>query len=80
MLWDEQPVHLAYQPPASNTFSQNKPATGNQLAVLFSQNKSAPATSQTNRLKLLRKRDVPDVCTPTPSLGLDQRTATMHLN
>jgi hypothetical protein len=30
--------------------SQNKPATSNQPAVLFSQNKSAPATSQTNRL------------------------------
>jgi hypothetical protein len=26
-------------------FSQNKPATSNQPAVLFSQNKSAPATS-----------------------------------
>jgi hypothetical protein len=29
-------------------FSQNKSATSNQSAVLFSQNKSAPVTSQTN--------------------------------
>jgi hypothetical protein len=32
-----------------NLFSQNKPANNNQPAVLFSQNKSAPTTSQTNR-------------------------------
>jgi hypothetical protein len=31
-------------------FSENKPATSNQLAVLFSQNKSASVTSKTNRL------------------------------
>jgi hypothetical protein len=34
---------FAYQPPASSTFSQNKSATSNQPAVLFSQNKPAPA-------------------------------------
>jgi hypothetical protein len=38
-----QPVRLAYQTPASST--QNKPATSNQPAVLFSQNKPAPASS-----------------------------------
>jgi hypothetical protein len=32
-------------------FSQNKPATSNQSVVLFSQNESAPASSQTNRLE-----------------------------
>jgi hypothetical protein len=36
---------LAYQPPAAVLFSQNKPATSNQPAVLFSHNKSAPAIS-----------------------------------
>jgi hypothetical protein len=36
---------LAYQPPASSTFLSDKPATNNQLAVLFSQNKSASAIS-----------------------------------
>jgi hypothetical protein len=35
---------LAYQPPDSNTFISEK--TSNQPVVLFSQNKSAPATSQ----------------------------------
>jgi hypothetical protein len=40
-----RPVRLAYQPPASSTFSHNKPATSNQPAVLFSQNKPAPAIS-----------------------------------
>jgi hypothetical protein len=40
-----RPVHLAYQPPASSTFSQNEPTISNQPAVLFSQNKSAPAIS-----------------------------------
>jgi hypothetical protein len=34
---------LAYQPPANNTFLSNKPATRNQPALLFSQNKPAPA-------------------------------------
>jgi hypothetical protein len=47
-------LRLAYQPPdnkpaTSNQtavlFSQNKPVTSNQPAVLFSQNKSAPAIS-----------------------------------
>jgi hypothetical protein len=33
-------------------FSQNKPDTSNQPALLFSQNKSAPAISQTNRLNM----------------------------
>jgi hypothetical protein len=41
-------VRLAYQPIV--LFSRNKLATNNQSAVLFSQNKSAPATSQTNKL------------------------------
>jgi hypothetical protein len=40
-----RPVRLAYQPPASSIFSQNKPATSNQPAVLFSHNKPAPAIS-----------------------------------
>jgi hypothetical protein len=35
----------SYQPPANSTFSRNKPGTGNQPAVLFSQKKTAPATS-----------------------------------
>jgi hypothetical protein len=34
---------ISHQPTV--LFSQNKPATSNQLAVLFSHNKSAPATS-----------------------------------
>jgi hypothetical protein len=37
-----RPVRLAYQPPASTTFLQNKPATSNQSAILLSHNKSAP--------------------------------------
>jgi Tfp pilus assembly protein PilV len=42
---------LAYQPPANSTFlSEQATVTSNQPAVLFSQNKSAPATSQTNML------------------------------
>jgi hypothetical protein len=47
-----RPVHLAYQAPASSTFSQNKPATSNQPAVFCSHNKSASttSTSQTNRV------------------------------
>jgi hypothetical protein len=40
-----RPVRLAYQPPASSTFPQNKSATSNQPTVLFSRNKSAPAIS-----------------------------------
>jgi hypothetical protein len=34
-------ISLAYQPPASSTFISEQ--TSNQSAVLFSQNKSAPA-------------------------------------
>jgi hypothetical protein len=45
LVADQQPVRLAYQPPASSTFSQNKPVTSNQPAVLFSQNKPALAIS-----------------------------------
>jgi hypothetical protein len=37
------PVRLAYQPSASSTFLSQQ--TSNQPAVLFSQNKSAPAIS-----------------------------------
>jgi hypothetical protein len=47
---DIRSVRLAYQPPASSTFLSNKPATSNQPAVFFSQNKSASATSQMNKL------------------------------
>jgi hypothetical protein len=36
---------LAYQPPASSIFSQNKLATDNQPAIFFSQNKPAPVIS-----------------------------------
>jgi hypothetical protein len=43
-----RPVHLAYQPLV--LFCRNKSATNNQPVVLFSQYKSTPATSQTNRL------------------------------
>jgi hypothetical protein len=39
------PVRLAYQPPASSTFLSDKPATSNQPAILFSQNRPAPAIS-----------------------------------
>jgi hypothetical protein len=38
-----RPVRLAYQPPASSTFFSQQ--TSNQPAVLFSQNKPAPAIS-----------------------------------
>jgi hypothetical protein len=41
--WYMRLVHLAYQTPASSTFSQNKSATNNQPMVLFSHNKLAPA-------------------------------------
>jgi hypothetical protein len=44
---DWRVVRLVYQPPASSTFLSNK-RTSNQSVVLFSQNKLAPATSQTN--------------------------------
>jgi hypothetical protein len=56
-LWDFQHiVRFTYQPPASSIFlseqtSHHQPAN-NQPTVLFSQNKSAPATSQTNRLQV----------------------------
>jgi hypothetical protein len=42
-----QPVRLAYQPPASSTFlsQQTSHLLSNQSAVLFSQNKPAPAIS-----------------------------------
>jgi hypothetical protein len=40
-----QPVRLAYQPPANSTFLSQQISTSNQPAVLFSQNKSAPAIS-----------------------------------
>jgi hypothetical protein len=55
-----RPVRLAYQPPASSIFSHNKPATSNQSAVLFSQNKSAPATSNQPNEQVVRwdPRDV----------------------
>jgi hypothetical protein len=39
-------VRLAYQPSVTNIFFKNKLGTNNQLAVLFSQNKSALSTSQ----------------------------------
>jgi hypothetical protein len=39
----KRPVRLAYQPPASSTFLSEQ--TSHQPAVLFSQNKSAPAIS-----------------------------------
>jgi hypothetical protein len=39
-----QPVRLAYQPPASNTFLSE------QISNTFLPEQSAPATSQTNRL------------------------------
>jgi hypothetical protein len=40
-----RPVRLTYQPPASSTFLSEQTSTSNQPAVLFSQNKSAPAIS-----------------------------------
>jgi hypothetical protein len=69
-----RPVRLAYQPPANSTFL-NKPATTNQSAVLFSQNKPAPATSQTNRyyhltcFKIIYSwiADAKDLCSDTGS-------------
>jgi hypothetical protein len=48
---DISSVRLAYQPPASSTFLSEQ--TSNQPAVLFSQNKSASATSQTNKLSVI---------------------------
>jgi predicted protein tyrosine phosphatase len=41
----QRPVRLTYQPPPAVLFTQNKPATSNQAAVLFSHNKSAPTIS-----------------------------------
>jgi hypothetical protein len=51
-LYIYRPVRSAYQPPASSTFLSEQ-------IVLFSQNKSAPAISQTNRLyiDLTEKRE-----------------------
>jgi hypothetical protein len=48
---DISSVRLAYHPPASSTFLSEQ--TSNQPAVLFSQNKSASATSQTNKLSVI---------------------------
>jgi hypothetical protein len=46
MTWTSwRPVRLAYQPPANSTFLSEKPVTGNQPTLLFSQNKPAPAIS-----------------------------------
>jgi hypothetical protein len=42
---NHQHVRPAYQPPASSTFLSDEPATSNQPAVLFSQNKPAPVIS-----------------------------------
>jgi hypothetical protein len=36
-------------------FSQNKPTNNHQPTIRFSHNKSAPGTSQTNRLKMCTK-------------------------
>jgi hypothetical protein len=43
-----RPVRLVYQPPVNGTFISEQ--TSNQPTVLFSQNKPAPVTSQTNML------------------------------
>jgi hypothetical protein len=43
IVFGMQPVRSAYQPPASSTFLSER--TSHQLAVLFSQNKPAPAIS-----------------------------------
>jgi hypothetical protein len=50
---DYRPVRLAYQPPASSTFSlrTNQPsATNQQYFSLRTNQHQPPATSQTNRL------------------------------
>jgi hypothetical protein len=43
-------VPLAYQPPTNSIFLSEQTSHHNQPAVLFSQNKPAPDTSQTNML------------------------------
>jgi hypothetical protein len=50
-------VRLAYQPPASSTFFSEQ--TSNQPAVLFSQNKPAPAISHQLTEQAV---DRPDLC------------------
>jgi hypothetical protein len=64
-----RPVLLAYPPPAAVLFSHIKPATSNQPAVLFSQNKSAPATIQPNRLKVGALGEDPPMCFPWLTTG-----------
>jgi hypothetical protein len=50
-------VRFTYQPPVIVIFYQNKSATNKQPAILFSQNKSASAISQTNRLSATQPVD-----------------------
>jgi hypothetical protein len=52
-----RPVRLAYQPPASSTFLSQQ--TSNQPAVLFSQNKPAPAISHQPTEQVKGVRPVP---------------------
>jgi hypothetical protein len=63
------PVLLAYLPPAAVLLSHIKPATSNQPAVLFSQNKPAPATSQPNSLKVGALGEDPPMCFPWLTTG-----------
>jgi hypothetical protein len=48
-------VRLAYQPPATVFFSQNKPATSQQYFSIRTNQHQSSATSQTNRLHIDRR-------------------------
>jgi hypothetical protein len=50
---NQKPVRLVYQPPANSVFLSEQ--ISHQQPVLFSHNKSAPATSQTNMLQVALK-------------------------
>jgi hypothetical protein len=61
-FFSSTPCSLGLSATSHQYFSQNKPATSNQPAVLFSQNKSAPAIShqpneQSPKLVLVRQAD-----------------------
>jgi hypothetical protein len=64
---NRRPVRLAYQPPASSTFLLKKSATSNQPAILFSQNKSAPAISHQPN-EQAAGRAVPPTCGVGPKV------------
>jgi hypothetical protein len=93
-LVDLQRVPLAYQPPVSSTFLSEQISRQQSANSTFSQNKSAPATSQTNRLLLAsragelamggralpRRRDeFLRACAAGTDLGINLGTFLLHM-